>query len=359
MTAILSRSARRFIEKGSDLSVLHLPLNIAGDPVATVAGEVALGARARLLTIDGTDAPSIPHLDLTLADRSLFARQMSRIARTFTEIRASDLVVFDFNSGAVDYPRLGLHLLDLRWASMARNRVCAVVFHGSDVRPLDPAWTETYTRLGADPRRVAERLRIAERCADLLYVKTPDLLHLVPGAAWLPQAVVVEQRDRGSGPTRTSALKVAHAPTRRALKGTESVLESCEALMGTGIPIELDLIEDVPHDEALRRFAAADVVVDQLRAGWYGVVTVEAMWLGTPVICNIDPRLAERAGVHPPVLNADADSLISVLSAAALNRTQLDVLSEEGREYAQRLHAPTAVAARLLNDAMVILEERG
>ena len=40
-------------------------------------------------------------------------------------------------------------------------------------------------------------------------------------------------------------LVVVHAPSNRARKGTEYVIAACERL-----PVELDIVEGVPHDEA-------------------------------------------------------------------------------------------------------------
>src|SRR5204862_6492338 len=79
-------------------------------------------------------------------------------------------------------------------------------------------------------------------------------------------------------------LRIAHAPSKRAVKGTDDVLAAVDSLRARGAPVELDLIEGVPNREACLRYAAADIVIDQLRVGWYGVLAVEAMARAKPVV---------------------------------------------------------------------------
>ena len=64
-----------------------------------------------------------------------------------------------------------------------------------------------------------------------------------------------------------------------ARKGTDHVLETCE-----GLDVELRIVEGLHHDDALARYRDADIVVDQLNAGWYGLFAIECMALGKPVV---------------------------------------------------------------------------
>ena len=75
------------------------------------------------------------------------------------------------------------------------------------------------------------------------------------------------------------------------------MIEACAQL-----PVELDIVEGVPHDEARERYARADIVVDQLNAGWHGVFALEAMALGKPVVTlpEAGRRRAERRGLRRP-----------------------------------------------------------
>ena len=147
-------------------------------------------------------------------------------------------------------------------------------------------------------------------------------------------------------------LRVAHAPSKRKVKGTEAVLAAVEALQQRGAPIELDLIEGVPNADARKRYAAADVVVDQLRVGWYGMFAIESMALAKPVVVHLDERGAaeteEAFGLELPLVRADEGSLETVLGGLVERRAELPELGRRSREYVERVHAHPAVARRVL-----------
>src|ERR1044071_641595 len=101
---------------------------------------------------------------------------------------------------------------------------------------------------------------------------------------------------------------VVHAPSNREKKGTQYVIDACSAL-----PVELDIVEGVPHDEARARYARADIVVDQLNAGWHGVFAIEAMALGKPVVTYLKPDAVERSaagyGIRIPIVATTKETL--------------------------------------------------
>src|SRR5262249_13723163 len=96
---------------------------------------------------------------------------------------------------------------------------------------------------------------------------------------------------------------VVHAPSDPGKKGTRFVGEACEQL-----PVDLDVVHGVPHDEAVERFKRADIVVDQLHYLWHGVFAIESMAYGKPVVTHLDPdavRQTEEAfGVKVPIIPA-------------------------------------------------------
>lgn len=67
------------------------------------------------------------------------------------------------------------------------------------------------------------------------------------------------------------------------------------------IPVEF--IESVPHDEVLARMAQADLVVSPSRSEAFGLVNVEALAVGTPVV-------ASRVGGIPEIVRDGVDGLL-------------------------------------------------
>ena len=86
------------------------------------------------------------------------------------------------------------------------------------------------------------------------------------------------------------------------------MIAACEQL-----PVELEIVEGLHHDEARRRYERADIVVDQLNAGWYGLFAIEAMALGKPVVTFLHDeavaRTEEAFGTKVPIVSATAETL--------------------------------------------------
>jgi glycosyltransferase involved in cell wall biosynthesis len=147
-------------------------------------------------------------------------------------------------------------------------------------------------------------------------------------------------------------LRVAHAPSKRAVKGTDAMLAVVESLQARGAPIELDLIEGVPNREARLRYAAADVVIDQLRIGWYGMLAIESMALAKPVVVHLDEEAAtetkEAFGLELPLIRADERNLADVLERLIETRESLPELGRRSREYVERVHGHLVVAHQVL-----------
>ena len=179
---------------------------------------------------------------------------------------------------------------------------------------------------------------------------------LAPRGRWpeydvVPPALVLD--DWKPSPTEPGeTLRIAHAPSKRAVKGTEAVLAAVESLRAKGAPVELDLIEGVPNAEARLRYAAADVVVDQLRVGWYGMFAIESMALAKPVVVHLDARGSrrDRGGVRARAAAGPRGraNLEDVLAGLVEVRAELPELGRRSREYVERVHAHTAVARRVL-----------
>lgn len=136
-------------------------------------------------------------------------------------------------------------------------------------------------------------LRLAES-ADAVVALTADLA--VRGIRYLPQCYPFWQRSwQLRGP-----VTLAHVVGRnRATKGTDGIwLPGVELLRGWGHEFEAELIECVPHAEAVERRGRATLVFDQAAEGFgaYGMNAIECMAEGIPVIGYVNQRSRAQAG---------------------------------------------------------------
>jgi glycosyltransferase involved in cell wall biosynthesis len=201
--------------------------------------------------------------------------------------------------------------------------------------------------LGSDIRgRTPEQLAFGKR-ADAEIVGSYDATRWVPEAHVVPPGLDLRPFTPVP-PTDAPRPLVVHAPSNREKKGTRFVIEACEQLA-----VELDVVEGVPHEEARVRYARADIVVDQLNAGWHGVFALEAMALGKPVVSYLKQDVVERSaqgyGVRIPIVPATketlADALRPLVEDAALRRE----VGAASRAYVEQVHDADRVADRLVD----------
>jgi hypothetical protein len=263
--------------------------------------------------------------------------------------------VFNFHFG---YSFLGQSLRDLSLLKQSGKRI-AMHFHGCDIRDSKRTIkTDTFSACAAcwpvacNANRQFARDEAA-RSANIITVSTPDLLRFVPGSVWLPQAVdtaaILDMANKHGtlADAGRKTVRIAHAPSSTKLKGTDLLISAVEALKKEGFDLELDLLHNLPHALVIERMSRADIVVDQLLIGAYGVTAVEAMLLGKPTICYIREDAAEHYGTDCPLLNSRPDQIKQCLVDVIDRRDDWFEIGAKGREYALRTHDRKAVAARL------------
>ena len=216
--------------------------------------------------------------------------------------------------------------------------------HGHhDFRSNPESFREKYRRLG---RR------------DLL-VSTPDLLRLLPEARWQPNLVPVDDPAFTPLPGRFDAspdpaapLRVAHSPTRKDLKNTADLLAVAAEEAAAGLPLVLDLIDDVPNAECLRRKRACDVLFDHMQ-GYYGVSSLEGLSQGLAVIAGLDEwnrdRIVEFAGTEelPWVAARDREQLRARLRELAADRAACREIGRRSRAFMVERWSDARLVGRL------------
>jgi glycosyltransferase involved in cell wall biosynthesis len=140
---------------------------------------------------------------------------------------------------------------------------------------------------------------------------------------------------------------VVHAPSDRARKGTDHVEAACRAL-----PVDLEVVHGLPHEQAVEAYGRADIVVDQLNAGWYGSFAIEAMALGKPVVTFLREeavlRTEEALGVQVPIVSATKETLVDALRPLVESAEERRRRGEASRAYVEAVHDDEQIADRLL-----------
>ena len=304
----------------TQLRVTHCPVNTAGVPWQNVLALRRKGVDARLVVFERYKLH--PEADVSLDRRGGRARPQRTHWRAVAPLAPrTDLVHF--------YIGLTLVPKSLQFPLLrALGKKSVLHFLGSDIRGKPPAELDWTQRAGA---------RI---------VGSYDAIRWVPDADVVPPGIDLGEYKPRPPQDRPRPV-VVHAPSSRRRKGTEHVIAACAEL-----PVELEIVEGLHHDEARRRYEAADIVVDQLNAGWYGLFAIEAMALGKPVVTFLHAeavaRTEEAFGTRVPVVSATADTLVERLRPLVEDAGERRRIGAESRAYVERIHDIDRIADRLL-----------
>jgi glycosyltransferase involved in cell wall biosynthesis len=303
------------------LRVTHAPVNIAGIPWENVQALRRKGVDARLVVFE---RGRLHHeADWSLDRHGPLPQKLAQQFAAFARLApATDVFHFYFGltlvPKSIQFPLLRL----LRKKS---------VFHylGSDIRGKSPG-----------------ELAFGKR-ADAEIVGSYDAIRWVPEAHVIPPGLDLRPFTPVP-PSDSPRPLVVHAPSNRTKKGTQHVIDACAQL-----PVELDIVEGVPHEEARERYARADIVVDQLNAGWHGVFALESMALGKPVVTYLKPDVVERSeqgfGIRVPVVPATADTLVEALRPLVEQPALRREVGAASRAYVEQVHDVDRVADRLVD----------
>jgi len=139
-------------------------------------------------------------------------------------------------------------------------------------------------------------------------------------------------------------IKILHAPTHTLKKGTKYIRETLEKLSLNYNNFEYIERQGLQINELYKEIASCDLVIDQLIGGYYGLLSVESMALGKPVVVYIRPDIWEREKAYLPVFNANPDSLFDILEKILKDPDQLEQRGRDSRAYVEKFHDAKIVA---------------
>ncbi|NUU23030.1 MAG: glycosyl transferase family 1, partial [Streptomycetaceae bacterium] len=254
--------------------------------------------------------------------------------------------------GRLNGPWANFDLAELDTAGIA----VALAFHGSEIR--DPAAQRARVPFSPfDPdhemtralQSKVDRLGPVVRAMDVpKFVSTPDLLHDVPDATWLPVVVDPDLWATESKPLQRERPVVVHAPSSPFTKGTGLIEPVVEQMHDDGL-IEYRRIKGVQASEMPALLADADIVLDQFVFGSYGVMSVQAMAAGRVTVCYLHDSVTEHLPADVPIVNADPDTLGAELERILAERDEAGRLAARGPAYVRENHDGTR-SARVLAD---------
>ena len=207
-----------------------------------------------------------------------------------------------------------------------------------------------------DKRRV-KQLEKVEKYVNHIFSLNPDLIHFLPKekTTFLPYTIAGWNEIRHKKYEIEGKIKIVHSPTNRGFKGTSYILKALSNLQKKYNNIEIQVIENVSHQDALALYKKADIVIDQILAGWYGAFGVEVMKMGKPLgvfIREEDLKFVPKdmsKDILDSVININPFNIEDELSKYLDNIDLLYKKSQASVDYVNKWHNPLNVAKIVQN----------
>lgn len=346
------------------MKVLHLPTSVGGNSWQLAQSERQLGLHSDVLyqTQNWLGYPADIILDKTGRFPNIF---MKSIIAALTIPQKYNVLHFNFGSTLIDIPERGIQHWDL---SLYKKQRLFVTYNGCDARQKYNQRHETpiYICNGASctsPLCKTEKLdnikaKRIQQFADAgtkFFALNPDLMYFLPeDTTFLPYTITGwdEIQPAPILSQKGTPLKIVHAPTNQAAKGTAGVLKAAE-ILAEQYPgkFELQLVEGVSHKDAIKLYREADLIIDQLRAGWFGAFAIECMKMGKPVIAYINQEdlhfipVQMAKDVCEAFINANEYDLADVLKPFIEDPSLLLHRSSTALAFVHRWYDPIKTAA--------------
>ncbi len=320
--------------------VLHAPFEIAG----------VMGRFSRLLREHGVNATSANyygswlnyHCDVNLNVNALPEKEAVAKVDEFARRAMDEYDIFHFHFAQSLY--LDMHELpELK----ERGKKILFSFWGSDSRSVEVIFYHQARFLGYDPPapyfhnwEQFLRMKYMNQYADVFLGITclPRYLFFPGFADTKEWSLEEKQRLQREYPIDKDPEKlyVLHAPSANWKKGSQLILDVLEQLKKKGLPIEVLYVSQVAPDEARRLYAHADVAVDQVSIGTFGLFGIEMMCWETPLIVYSTEEL-NRDREDPPILPIEKrnDLVATIERCVEMKRSgELGQLGAKSREWA-------------------------
>jgi hypothetical protein len=356
------------------MRILHLAVeNFAGIPLRLVKEERRLGHESRLVTLlsplqkyeedialnlPALNAPFVPTLrkivrlgntptivntrhtghvkhwkPTNTLDSLLFRLRdwfwQPRIHETLDKLgglESFDLIIADGGHDFTRFPRL-----------LAETSVpIATMYYGSDMRTRG---------IITGVQEKAHHTFTFEHDHTLLFSDAEFLLYPYEHPVYAPSVEYTPPRDG-------EKIRIGHAPTNRLAKGTDRILDALQTIQ-TEFPVEIVLIEKMPHKDALALKAQCHVFIDQIGELGYGTNSIESLMMGIPTAVEIMPDFGDFlqqqcTGEPHPFYNLRRTSLVEDLREILQQQSEWKERGNAGRIWAARYHSPTRIVQQYM-----------
>jgi len=328
--------------------ILHLPIETAGQMATISRAQRKLGYEAHSVVYEKN--PYAYPVDRTIEMR-WFRKKGLHLPRqmifAFESLFKYDVFHFHYGRTFIDGN------WDISWLRRLKKKMLMHCW-GSEIRTLDMASRKNrYVRIkeGQDTGSLRKKMAEVARHIDVAVVADHELAEYVDGffrrVEIVPQAIDLDCYEPCYPSEHRECLKIVHAPSNSWVKGTEFIKPAIER-MKKRFRLDYVLVRNMTHEEALKIYREADIVIDQLLLGSYGIFAIEAMALGKPVLCYIRDDIRKKYPPGLPIVSTNPDNLEENLEMLCADPGRRVDIGEKGRAYVKHVHDGAKVAKALI-----------
>lgn len=321
------------------MRVVHSPIEIAGQ----------MGIISRGLQQIGIDSTAFNTFHTYLGYRDFIHNvDIFELEHVYRDM-LNYFDIFHFHYGATLLPDF-MDLEDIR-----RMGKPMIMHHwGNDVRTHAIASLNNrfvYTGDSPSPESIHHNLTLLSSYIDFAIVQDYEVYPYVAAYYKKVQVLPIAMDVLGIKPAPPSVEQtcplVIHAPTNPLFKGTAIIEAAIAQLQAEGLCFTYRRIEQMSNAEALDFYRNADLVIDQILCGSYGMLAVESMSLAKPVIGYIREDLKPLYPEIPPIISANPEQFYSVLKELILSPALRVELGLRGRTYVEKHHDIRSISLQL------------
>jgi hypothetical protein len=237
-------------------------------------------------------------------------------------------------------------------------------FVGTDIRSVDYIlWKEKhiYEYLTGNidyPKSVHWQNRLIKdslKYADSIIVSSPDLKSVIPSAIYYPVMIDIEKTTKELLSNHNlrkdnSEIVILHAPSNPQMKGSQIIHDILKKFKHNhkeyNIRLELTADTETPYAERystsryrlFQLYNEADIVIDQIIIGWYGLQAIEALVAKNQVISYVENDLKQNLYPKCPIEIADVNNLNSIILKCVKNHVERKINFEENIAWVKKYH---------------------
>lgn len=321
------------------MKIMHGMREVAGQAYYSVKGLRSNGYDAKLILWDESPVHYPYDECMKMVQEKKYMYPIYAIRVFFNFIKCSfkyDTYHFHFGHSLLPWN------LDLPFLKLLKKKIF-FEFHGSDVRQESIAYrmNHYWREVGlTNEERLRTRMLKLGKYAKAFIIHDDELLpHFT--AELQPYIVPLRIEPDRFTPKYPNPDKkkvtIVHAPSNRGVKGTSYIHKAVENLKEK-YDIEYILVENMTQDEAFKEYQKADIIVDQILGGSYGVFAIEAMAMGKPVITYITEQMQKTFPDELPIVSASPLNIETEIEKLILDGQRRYDLGVEGRKYIEIYH---------------------